>query len=80
MLDLFEKRYDEEAVAQRIGVSRQTLRNWRVGYTNKAGTYPPKLTEGVEWRKLGNRKTKVVFDRAWADRMEDLYNQKQELL
>ena len=63
MLDLFEKKkeYHEEAVARRLGISRQTLRNWRVGYTNKLGTYPPKLTEGVEWRKLGNRKSKVVF-------------------
>lgn len=63
----------ETEAADRLGVSRQTLRNWRVGN----GRYPARLEKGVHWRKVG---ATVVFDAEWVERMEIIMRQKDELL
>lgn len=56
----------ETEAAERIGVARQTMRNWRMGY--KAGNvgYRPRLSN-VTWRKIGNV---VFYDEAWVAKME----------
>ena len=36
-----------------VGVSRQTLRNWRLGVTVKGRTYPPRVKKDVDWVKMG---------------------------
>jgi len=74
VIDLFEQpRQDltEPEVESRLGVCRQTLRNWRVGYTIKGKYYESRLTEDVEWYKL--RKTKrspVLYRIGWVEQME----------
>ena len=36
-----------------VGVSRQTLRNWRLGVTVKGISYPPRVEKDVDWVKMG---------------------------
>ena len=86
MLDLFEQHapvkegYNETKAAAMIGVARQTLRNWRLGYSNANGTYPPKLTEGVEWYKLRkSRRAAVMFSHDWVMKMSELKKQLKEV-
>lgn len=80
-MDLFEqkKRRDltEPEVAEMLGVCMQTLRNWRVGYS----TYPPRLTEGVQWYKLRNtRRAPVMYDLAWVESMLEARQNMKEVL
>ena len=73
--------YTEAEAAEAIGVSRQTLRNYRVGYRNATGTYPPKLTEGREWYKLRqSKRAPVLFSAEWVERMMQLKLMKEEVL
>lgn len=77
-MNLFEQKpYTEQEVVERIGVTRQTLRNWRVGH----GKYPPRLKEGEQWYKLRQtRCSPVMYDRAWVDSMAEIHQQKKELM
>ena len=49
--------YPEQAAAEKLGLNKETLRHWRVGYTvtskGKRYTYPPKMKdgEGTTWKK-----------------------------
>jgi len=49
--------YHEQAAAEKLGLSKETLRHWRVGYTVTSKgtryTYPPKMKdgEGTTWKK-----------------------------
>ena len=49
--------YHEQAAAEKLGLSKETLRHWRVGYTVKSKgkryTYPPKMKDGdgTTWKK-----------------------------
>lgn len=82
MLNLFEQTYTytEPVVAELLGVTRQTLRNWRVGYRNALGEYPPRLTEGKEWYKIRkSRRAPVYFDPAWVNGMIEKKQLKGEL-
>lgn len=89
--DLFEERkaqvsnwlgpgVEESEAAERVGVSKQTLRNWRLGYTNAYGYYPAKLTEGVEWRKeRDSKRSPVLFDPEWVGKLEQIKKQQEEV-
>lgn len=73
-MNLFEKPPVKETdVAERLGVTRQTLRNWRRG----RGAYPAKLVEGEHWWK---HRQHVVFAPEWVEQMEYIHNEKKELL
>ena len=63
----------EVEAAERLGITRQTLRNWRKGYEG----YPARLVQGEHWKKLGNT---VFFDSLWVEQMEDVMRQRRELL
>lgn len=54
----------EVAAAERIGVTRQTLGNWR----RSIGGDPPKLQEGVVWKKAG---ASVFFNPEWVSQQEE---------
>jgi len=72
--------YTEPEAAVIIGVSQPTLRNWRVGYKTVAGVYPPRLTEGVQWYKLRqSKRSPVMFDQAWVDRIAEAKKTLKEL-
>lgn len=77
-MDLFaQDPYTESETAELLGVTRQTLRNWRVG----VGKYPPRLTEGEQWYKLRQtRSSPVFYAREWVDGMRELNQQKKELM
>lgn len=71
---------EEGEAAARIGVSKQTLRNLRLGYTNAYRYYPAKLTEGKEWRKeRDSKRSPVLFDPAWVDKLEQIKKQQEEV-
>ena len=73
--------YNELQAAEKLGVARQTLRNWRLGYSNATGTYPPRLTEGKHWFKLRkSRRAPVLYSIEWVEAMISIKHQKQELL
>lgn len=38
-----------EDIAEHLGVTPQTIVNWRVGYTRKGLRYPPLLEYGEHW-------------------------------
>jgi transposase-like protein len=67
----------EVEVAKRMGLTRQTLRNWRRGYQARTGAYPAKLTEGEQWVKIG---ATVVYSAEWVEKMERNKQEKAELL
>jgi len=72
--------YTEAEVAELIGVSQPTLRNWRVGYKNAAGYYPPKLTEGKHWYKLRqSKRAPVMFDAPWVDEIAEAKQKLKDL-
>lgn len=80
-MDLFKPiitAYDEASVASLLGVSRQTLRNWRLGYTNVNGYHPPILTENVHWRKIRKtRKGQVLFEPDWVAKQLEIKRLKE---
>jgi len=83
MLNLFaqpeENRPDctEEEVLVILGVTRQTLRNWRTGY---GGTREPKLIKGRDWYRLQAHKTApVMYSGRWVAGMEAINKIKEEL-
>jgi hypothetical protein len=48
---------DKHTAASELGVSYSTLKVWRIGTVAPAGdTVPPKLQEGIHWRRHGLRK------------------------
>jgi hypothetical protein len=67
-----EESYTEEETMKILGVSRQTLRNRRVGYTDNAGFHPPTLEKGVHWFKLrDNRRGPVRYSKKWVDEVAE---------
>jgi DNA-binding XRE family transcriptional regulator len=60
----------EEETAAVLGVTRQTLRNMRVGYKNAYGYYPPKLVKDVHWHKFReSKRSPVLFKLEWINKM-----------
>lgn len=53
----------ETDAAARIGVTRQTLGNWRRSVAGE----PPKLREGRVWKKIG---ASVFFNPKWVEQQE----------
>lgn len=66
----------ETEAAERIGVARQTMRNWRMGYKAGGVVYAPRLSSET-WRKMGNV---VFYDEAWVQQMEANKEQLEALL
>lgn len=57
----------EIEAAKRLGVTRQTMRNWRCGYNRPDGTaYAPKIGTAV-WRKIGQT---VVYNTEFIEKLE----------
>jgi transposase-like protein len=84
MLDLFEAPksagYTEDETAQLLGVTAQTLRNWRVGYRNKSGEYAPRLVKGREWYKLReSKRAPVLYDPTWVAKMVEIKKLKEAM-
>ena len=83
MLDLFanESGYRECDVANLLGLSRQTLRNWRCGYTTASGTFiEPVMIEGTHWWK--QRKTPrapVMISHIWVAKQLEIKRIKEAL-
>lgn len=72
--------YTEAEAAELIGVSQPTLRNWRVGYKNATGYYPPKLTEGKHWYKLRqSKRAPVMFNAPWVDEIAEAKQKLKDL-
>ena len=66
--------YHEQAAAEKLGLSKETLRHWRVGYTVTSKgtryTYPPKMKdgEGTTWRKeFPTRFSRILWDADFVD-------------
>ena len=69
---------DETAVV--LEVSRQTLRNMRLGYKNAYGPYPPKLVKDVHWYKFRlSKRAPVLFKLEWVNKMLDIKRLKSEI-
>ena len=66
----------ETEVAARLKVSRQTLRNWRMGYLSAGIEYEPKLTRDVHWKKIGNT---VLYNETWVAKMQEAKNEVDQL-
>jgi hypothetical protein len=80
-MDLFEQGraadYLESEVVELLGVTVQTLRNWRRGYKDQA----PRLTKGKDWYKATEQRTApVYYSGKWVEGMIKLNQLKQELL
>ena len=80
-MDLFEQKtttdYIESEVVELLGVTVQTLRNWRRGYKG----CPPRLTKGEDWYKATeNRTAPVFYSGKWVEGMIELNKLKKELL
>lgn len=70
----------EQETADVLGITRQTLRNMRVGYTNANGWYAPKMLVDTHWYKLRQTKRAPVFiRREWIDKMLEIKRIKSEL-
>lgn len=78
-MELFEKTthdYTEKEVLAALGVTVQTLRNWRMGYRN----YPAKLVEGRDWYRLTDSiRAPVYYSGNWVDKMKQIKQLKDEL-
>ena len=68
--------YHEQAAAEKLGLSKETLRHWRVGYTVMSKgtryTYPPKMRdgEGTTWKKeYPTRFSPILWDAAFVDNL-----------
>ena len=60
----------EAELADMLGISRQTLRNRRVGCTTPSGKHPPTLVENVHWFKVRkNKRGKVYYYSAWVQQV-----------
>jgi hypothetical protein len=80
-MDLFEQGraadYLESEVVELLGVTVQTLRNWRRGYKDRS----PRLTKGKDWYKATEQRTApVYYSGKWVEGMIKLNQLKQELL
>ena len=63
----------EEETASVLGVTRQTIRNMRVGYTNAYGSYPPKLEKNDQWYKFReSKRSPVLFRLGWVNKMLEM--------
>lgn len=61
----------EIEAAARLGKTRQTMRNWRIGYTRDGVLYEPRINKAY-WRKLG---ATVVYDENFITRLEEKQNE-----
>jgi hypothetical protein len=68
--------YHEQAAAEKLGLSKETLRHWRVGYTvtskGKRYAYPPKIKdgEGTTWKKeFPTRFSPILWDADFVDNL-----------
>jgi len=66
--------YHEQAAAEKLGLSKETLRHWRVGYTVTSKgtryTYPPKMKdgEGTTWKKeFPTKFSPILWDADFVD-------------
>lgn len=61
----------EIEAAARLGKTRQTMRNWRIGYTRDGVVYGPRISRDY-WRKLG---ATVVYDETFITKLEEKQNE-----
>lgn len=72
--------YTETEVAEILGLSRQTLRNWRAGHSKRGREYGPVLEEGRHWYKLRNtRCSPVLYSPEWVEGMKEINKMKISL-